>query len=167
MSNNIYHKIGNAPLFHVLLSTGLGTGFIPIAPGTAGALAALGIWYLLYLYFPFSVLTIVTCFLIIGTIAIGVWTSNVMERYWGKDPRAVNIDEFVGTWIPLLVAPNGETTWMLVLFGFVMFRIIDIMKPLGCKVLDEKCEGGWGVMLDDVLAGFYALMLTLCLKTML
>lgn len=167
MSNNNYHKIGNAPLFHVLLSTGLGTGFIPIAPGTAGALAALGIWYLLYLYFPISVLTIVTCLLIIGTIAIGVWTSNVMERYWGKDPRAVNIDEFVGTWIPLLVVPNGETTWMLALFGFVMFRIIDIMKPLGCKVLDEKCEGGWGVMLDDVLAGFYALMLTLCLKTML
>ena len=167
MSNNNYHKIGNAPLFHVLLSTGLGTGFIPIAPGTAGALAALGIWYLLYLYFPISVLTIVTCLLIIGTIAIGVWTSNVMERYWGKDPRAVDIDEFVGTWIPLLVAPNGETTWMLALFGFVMFRIIDIMKPLGCKVLDEKCEGGWGVMLDDVLAGFYALMLTLCLKTML
>ena len=86
MSNNNYHKIGNAPLFHVLLSTGLGTGFIPIAPGTAGALAALGIWYLLYLYFPFSVLTIVTCLLIIGTISIGVWTSNVMERYWGKDP---------------------------------------------------------------------------------
>lgn len=82
MNNNNYHKIGNAPLFHVLLSTGLGTGFIPIAPGIAGALAALGIWYLLYLYFPFSVLTIVTCFLIIGTIAIGVWTSNVMERYW-------------------------------------------------------------------------------------
>ena len=83
-----------------------------------------------------------------------------MERYWGKDPRAVNIDEFVGTWIPLLVAPNGETTWMLALFVFVMFRIIDIMKPLGCKVLDEKCPRGWGVMLDDVLAGFYALILT-------
>lgn len=90
-----------------------------------------------------------------------------MERYWGKDPRAVNIDEFVGTWIPLLVAPCEHNTWILAIFGFAMFRIIDIYKPLGCRTIDEKCPGGWGVMLDDVLAGFYALILTLCLKQLI
>lgn len=167
MSNNNYHKIGNAPMFHVLLSTGMGTGFFPVAPGTAGALMALTIWYVLYLYIPIHLLTLVTSGLIVVTIEIGVWTSNVMEKYWGKDPRAVNIDEFVGTWIPLLVAPCGEKTWFLALLGFLMFRVIDIVKPLGCKVIDEKCEGGWGVMLDDILAGFYALILTLCVKVIM
>lgn len=167
MSNNNNHPIGEAPWFHVILSTGMFTGFIPIAPGTAGALAALGIWYALYFYLSTSVLLWVTVSLILLTTIIGVWTSNVMERYWGKDPRSVNIDEFVGTWIPLLVAPCEHYTWILAIFGFAMFRIIDIYKPLGCRTIDEKCPGGWGVMLDDVLAGFYALILTFCLKQLL
>ena len=167
MSDNNYHKIGDAPLFHVVLSTGLMTGFIPVAPGTAGALAALGIWYLMYLYLTPTVLTIATLTLIVITTAVGVWTSNVMERYWGKDPRSVNIDEFVGTWIPLLVAPCGHHTWLLAITGFVLFRVIDIVKPLGCRAVDTRCPGGWGVMLDDVLAGFYALLLTYLLKTIL
>lgn len=164
MSNNNYHSLKDAPLFHVLLSTGLGTGFIPIAPGTAGAIAALGIWLFLYHNLSASALFITTMFLIILTTAVGVWTSNIMERCWGKDPRAVNIDEFVGTWIPLLVAPCGQYTWLMAIFGFAMFRIIDIFKPLGCRAIDEKCPGGWGIMFDDVLAGFYALLVTLCLK---
>ena len=164
MSNNNYHKIGNAPLFHVILSTGLFTGFTPIAPGTAGALVALGIWYALYLHLSTTVLLWTTACMILLTTIVGVWTSNIMEKYWGKDPRAVNIDEFVGTWIPLLAAPCEHHTWILAIFGFAMFRIIDIYKPLGCRTIDEKCPGGWGVMLDDVLAGLYALILTFCLK---
>lgn len=164
MSNNNNHPLGEAPWFHVILSTGAFSGFIPIAPGTAGALVALGIWYALYLYLSTSVLFWVTVCLILLTTIVGVWTSNVMEKYWGKDPRAVNIDEFVGTWIPLLVVPCEHHTWILAIFGFAMFRIIDIYKPLGCRTIDEKCPGGWGVMLDDVLAGLYALILTFCLK---
>ena len=164
MSNNNYHKIGEAPLFHVLISTGMGSGFVPVAPGTVGAVVALVIWYVLYLNLSLDVLFWATLGLILFTTIVGVWTSNVMEGYWGKDPRAVNIDEFVGTWIPMLVAPCGEKTWILALFGFAMFRLIDIFKPLGCRYIDEKCPGGWGVMLDDVLAGFYALILTLLLK---
>lgn len=164
MSNNNYKKIGNAPLFHVVLSTGLGTGFVPIAPGTAGALLALIIWFVLFNLLNTVILFWTTLALIVSTTFVGVWTSSVMEKYWGKDPRAVNIDEFVGTWIPMLAAPCGNTTWVLAVFGFVMFRIIDIFKPLGCRAIDEKCPGGWGVMLDDVLAGTYSLILTICLK---
>ena len=164
MSSNNNHPLGEAPWFHVILSTGVFSGFIPLAPGTAGALVALGIWYTLYLYLTTTALLWTTACLILLTTIVGVWTSNVMEKYWGKDPRAVNIDEFVGTWIPLLVAPCEQYTWILAIFGFAMFRIIDIYKPLGCRAIDEKCPGGWGVMLDDVLAGFYALILTFCLK---
>lgn len=164
MSKNNYKRIGNAPLFHVVLSTGLGTGFVPIAPGTAGAILALVVWYCLYLYLSASYLLWTTIALILLTTVVGIWTSNVMEQYWGKDPRAVNIDEFVGTWIPLLVAPCGQYTWILALTAFVSFRLIDIFKPLGCRWIDENVSGGLGVMLDDVLAGLYALIITFLLK---
>ena len=105
-------------------------------------------------------------FLIVVTTLIGVWTSNVMEKYWGEDPRAVVIDEYVGTWIPLLVAPSGEYTIWLAIIGFALFRLIDIFKPLGCRWIDQNIKGGWGVMLDDVLAGFYALLLLLAGKSL-
>lgn len=87
-----------------------------------------------------------------------------MEKYWGTDPRAVVIDECVGTWIPLLVASAPEHIWLFAIIGFVLFRIIDIFKPLGCRWIDQNVKGGWGVMLDDVLAGLYALFILLVLK---
>ncbi len=158
MSNNNNHPLGEAPWFHVMISTGMGSGFIPFAPGTAGAFLALVIWYILYLNLSVLTLTIITLILIVLTSIVGVWTSNVMERYWGKDPRAVNIDEFVGTWIPLLIAPCKEYTLLLAIIGFASFRIIDIYKPLGCRWVDQNVPGGLGVIMDDVLAGLYALV---------
>lgn len=65
----------------------------------------------------------------------------MMEKYWSRDPRAVNIDEFVETWIPLSVASSGENTWFLALLGFVLFRLIDIFKPLECRTM-ERFSGG-------------------------
>mgnify|MGYP001029751467 FL=1 len=159
MSDNNNHPLGEAPWFHVILSTGLGTGFTPVAPGTAGALLALAIWYVLFLTVSPVALFVTTLVLIVVTTFFGVWTSNVMERYWGADPRTVVIDEFVGTWIPLLVAPCGKYTWITALVAFGAFRLIDIFKPLGCRKVDQ-IPGGWGVMLDDVLAGIYALVIT-------
>ena len=167
MSNNNNRQLGEAPFFHVLLSTGLGTGFFPGAPGTFAGFVALVIWYMLYLVLSSVLLTICTIGLIVVVTILGVWTSNVMERYWGEDPRTVVIDEYVGTWIPLLVAPSGDDTWWIALLGFVLFRIIDIFKPLGCRTIEEKCSGGYGVMFDDILAGIYALVIILCIKFMI
>ena len=167
MSDNNYHKIGNAPLFHVVLSTGLGTGFVPIAPGTAGALLALVVWLVMYHFFSPLTLFVLTLLLIVITTILGIWTSNVMEKYWGKDPRAVNIDEFVGTWIPLLVAACDQYTLLLAIIGFVSFRLIDIYKPLGCRWIDENVSGGWGVMLDDILAGSYALVIVALVRILI
>lgn len=164
MSNNNRHPLGEAPWLHVVISTGFGSGFCPMAPGTAGALVALGMWWIGYISLNVTTLFWATFATIILVTFIGVWTSNVMERYWGEDPRAVNIDEFVGTWIPLLVAPCGDKTWILAILGFTLFRLIDIFKPLGCRWIDKNMHGGWGVMLDDVLAGFYALILVLVVK---
>lgn len=164
MSDNNYKKLGVAPRFHEVLSTGLYTGLVPVAPGTAAALVALVLWYGLYLVLSPAILFWTTITLIIVVTIVGVWTSNVMEQYWGPDPRAVVIDEYVGTWIPLLVAPCGKYTWLLAIIGFISFRIIDIFKPFGCRKIERVMPGGWGVMFDDVLAGLYALIIVILVK---
>ena len=166
MSNNNNHPLGEAPWFHVILSTGLGTGFIPGAPGTAGAFFALAIWYVVYLFTgATATLFWITLALVVVTTLVGAWTSKVMERYWGEDPRSVVIDEFVGTWIPLLVAATPERweTALLGLLGFGMFRLIDIVKSPLCRRM-ERVGNGWGVMLDDVVAGLYALLIVLAVR---
>ena len=86
MSNNNNHPLGEAPWFHVIFSTGLGTGFCPGAPGTAGAFLALLIWYLIAWLCAPATVVIVTAALVVVTTVAGAWTSNVMERYWGEDP---------------------------------------------------------------------------------
>ena len=169
MSDNNNHPLGEAPWFHVILSTGLGTGFCPGAPGTVGAFLGLLIWYGLSFLVSVNTLFWITLLLVVATTVVGAWTSKVMERYWGEDPRTVVIDEFVGTWIPCLVAgvaADHLTTAILGLFGFAMVRVIDIVKTPMCRRL-ERVPDGWGVMLDDVLAGTYALILTLILRFIL
>lgn len=120
MSNNNNNPLGKVPWFHVIVSTGVGSGFFPGAPGTFAGFIALVIWYALYLVLLPPTLFWVTFALIIITTFVGVWTSNVMEKYWGTDPRAVVIDEYVGTWIPLLVAPSEKHTLLFAIIGFVL-----------------------------------------------
>lgn len=166
MSDNNNHPLGQAPWFHVILSTGFGVGFVPGAPGTAAAFLALVIWYLLYLFLDVTTLFFVTVALIAVTMVVGAWTSRIMERYWGEDPRTVVIDEFIGSWIPALAAaiPGDKVyTAVLAFIGFAAFRVIDIYKPLGCRRM-EVFPNGWGVMLDDFLAGVYALVIVVAVQ---
>ncbi len=165
MSGNNNRQLGQAPWLHVVISTGLGMGFVPVAPGTAGALVALAVWTALYfLLSPFWLL-MATIALVLGSLFVGVWTDNVMERYWGPDPRAVVIDEYFGTWTALLAvqytACPPYAAVCLAVTAFALFRLIDIFKPLGCRWIDENVRGGWGCMLDDALAGAYAAAITL------
>ncbi|MBQ9641714.1 MAG: phosphatidylglycerophosphatase A [Bacteroidaceae bacterium] len=168
MSNNNNKQLGEAPWLHVLLSTCLGTGLIPGAPGTYAALLALLIWLALWSVLSPTALLIATLALLIGTTLVGIWTTNVMERYWGEDPRAVVIDEPLGTWMACLaVSFFHGPAWQavtLATLGFLLFRIIDITKPLGCRWVDQNIHGGWGCMADDLLAGFYAMLLTLAVR---
>ena len=77
------------------------------------------------------------------------------------------LNEYVGTWIPLLVAPSEKHTLLFAIIGFALFRIIDIFKPFGCRWVNQNVTGGWGVMFDDILAGLYALFILLVLKTLI
>lgn len=168
MSNNNKRTLGEAPWLHVIISTGLGTGFFPFAPGTAGGLLALMIWLGLFSVLSPMLLFVATLLLVIGSYIIGVWTDNIMEKYWGEDPRAVVIDEFFGTWIALLSVTFVQGPKYLVIslavISFGLFRLIDIFKPLGCRWIDKNIHGGVGCMLDDALAGFYALLITLIIR---
>lgn len=168
MSNNNNHQLGEAPWLHVIISTGLGVGFWPWGPGTLG-----GFVCATHLDSPlFRPFAYVACHshgsACVGTLFVGVWTDNVMERYWGEDPRTVIIDEYFGTWVATLAAlfVDGPSyvAVSLATIGFVLFRVIDITKPLGCRWVDRHIHGGWGCMLDDALAGFYAMCLTLIIR---
>lgn len=146
------------PLFPVLIGTGFGSGFSPLAPGTAGALLASAVWMLLYYFVPFTALFWITLSLVLIFTIAGVWAANKLEPYWGEDPSRVVVDEMVGVWIPLLAVPNTVNWYWYVLAAFILFRAFDIVKPLGVRKM-ESLPGGVGVMMDDILAGVYSLIL--------
>ena len=134
------------------IACGFGSGLSPWAPGTTGSLAALLPWLALRdLEWPAYIALIALAF------ALGVWVSNVViARLRIDDPGVVVWDEFVGQWIallPLVVAPRN---WPWVVVGFALFRLFDIWKPWPVSWADRRVKGGFGVMLDDVLAGVYA-----------
>lgn len=133
------------------IASGLGSGLVPLAPGTAGSLAALLPWLALReLAWPFYLLAVVLAF------GIGIWACQWTVRRLGvEDPGLVVWDEFVGLWIALFIAPAG---WAFVLLGFVLFRVFDIIKPWPVRWADRRIKGGFGTMLDDVFAGLYALL---------
>ena len=133
------------------IASGFGSGFSPRAPGTVGSAVAMLPWlWLRTLPLHYYALAVLLAFV------IGVWASTwVVRRSGVQDPQVVVWDEFVGVWIALIAAPAG---WIWMLAGFALFRLFDIWKPWPVNWADEKIGGGLGVMLDDVFAGFYALI---------
>ncbi|MGI4867335.1 MAG: phosphatidylglycerophosphatase A family protein [Janthinobacterium lividum] len=93
--------------------------------------------------------------LTVGLLALGTWVAQRVEPAWGKDSYRVVIDEVAGVWVGLLGVP---LTGPRLLIGLVLFRFFDIVKPLYIRRM-EKLPGGYGVMLDDVLAGVYTALL--------
>ena len=139
---------------HKAIATVLGLGYAPKGPGTFGTLGGvifLGI--LLHFDIPFSLLALAITILI--TFILGVISTNHLIPDWGEDPQRVVMDEFVGYLITMILVP---LSWTNILLGFILFRFFDILKPLGIRAIDTKVKGGMGVMLDDVLAGIYALI---------
>ena len=137
------------------IACGFGSGLSPLAPGTAGSLAALLPWLALReLDWPWYVGALALAF------ALGTWAANVaITRLRLADPGAVVIDEFVGQWLallPLVLQPRG---WPWLVAGFALFRLFDVWKPWPVSWADRRVGGGLGVMLDDVVAGAYAALL--------
>jgi len=134
----------------VVLATGFGSGFAPIAPGTVGSLLALPIWWFcLAGLLPWQQVLFVA-----AATALSIWIVARACRATGVgDASQIVLDEFVGQWATLVAAPKSATTLVL---GFLLFRLFDIAKPWPVSWADRELRGGLGVVMDDVFAGVLA-----------
>ena len=132
-----------------LLALGFGSGAAPKAPGTWGTLAAV------LIYWPLSQLSPEHYLLmLLVTSVMGIYICGQTARDLGvHDHDSIVWDEFVGFWITMFAAPVG---WVWVVVGFVLFRFFDIIKPWPISWIDKRITGGFGIMLDDVIAGVMA-----------
>jgi len=93
--------------------------------------------------------------MIVFSILISVYLGNYFEMKYGKDPAIFTLDEYVGTWIAFLFLPK---TMLIITIGFILWRVLDIIKPYPANKL-EAIKGGWGIVLDDVISGMYSLII--------
>lgn len=134
-----------------LIASGVGAGYFPVAPGTAGsALAAAVALCLRPWWNPATALALCfVCFL------AGVYCTNRATLLWGHDSGKMVIDEIAGMFLSLAFIP---LTWTNLAVAFFIFRLFDIVKPPPARQL-ERLRAGWGVMADDIAAGAYTAIL--------
>ncbi len=144
---NFWHPIS-------LLATWFGSGLLPKAPGTWGSLAALPFAFLIAaLAGTWGLLAAA----ILATL-VGVWAAGVYAARSGQeDPQAVVIDEVAGQWLALVPVAHDLRLYAV---AFLAFRFFDIVKVWPARRIDRELKGGWGIMLDDVVAGLYAAALS-------
>jgi phosphatidylglycerophosphatase A len=131
-----------------LLSTCFGIGYFPAAPGTFTSVVAV----LCYFFIPVLHNPLLLFCLVALLSGVGIWAGGVMEESYGNDPSIVTIDELAGQWLALVALPEGVAP---VLLALLFFRFFDIAKPGPVDAL-QRLPGGWGIMLDDLLAGLFA-----------
>ena len=132
-----------------IISTVFGIGYFPFAPGTLTSLVCVFLYkYVLYKVDWFYYLTILVLLFVIGA-----WASKMQAAQMKiEDPRCIVIDEAMGQLVAFfLLRPD----WILLGLGFILFRALDILKPFVIRKA-EKIPGGWGIMMDDVIAGLIA-----------
>lgn len=136
-----------------LIATWFGCGLLPGAPGTWGSLAALPVaWVIVMLGGPLGLIGAV-----IAAFSIGIWAAGRYSQAAGlKDCQNVVIDEVAGQWLALVFVPLDPAAYFA---AFILFRICDIFKPWPANWADRNVPGGFGIMLDDMIAGTYALIL--------
>ena len=131
------------------MATGFGVGYSPVAPGTVGTLVAIPIYYFLSAI-PSPIYEITLS----GFFFLSVWISENAEISFGKkDDSRIVIDEMMGFFLTMLWVPQ---TFRFIIIGFFLFRFFDILKPFPIRWIERRFKGGFGVVLDDVMAGVYA-----------
>jgi len=140
----------------IWIATAGGAGYFPIAPGTAGSLVGVAVVVglgKLPLHRTAAIAALAATSL--ALFALGVWAAGEAEDFFGRrDPGQVVVDEVVGQMLTFTLLPHA--TWKWLLGGFLLFRTFDIVKPAPARQA-ERISRGWGIMLDDVVAGVYGL----------
>ena len=151
---DLSRKVLGSPIH--FFAFGFGSGLAPFAPGTFGTLAAVPLFYLMQSYLSLNFYLLTTAVICI----IGVWVCDRSSHLLGvHDHSGIVWDEFAGYFITMIAAPKG---WLWILLGFILFRLFDIWKPWPISYLDKHVSGGFGIMIDDIIAGLFALI---CLQT--
>jgi phosphatidylglycerophosphatase A len=147
----VAEKLSPRLLKHPLdfLALGFGSGLVPKGPGTAGTVVAIPVYLLLQPLPVTAYVALVTALFLVG-IPICAHTARRMGVH---DHPGIVWDEIVGYLVTMTFAPQG---WLWVVAGFVLFRVFDIAKPWPIRLLDRKVGGGFGIMVDDLLAGIFA-----------
>jgi phosphatidylglycerophosphatase A len=146
----------NAPLWSKLVATFFGTGLLRPGPGSWGSAATVLLWWLLSRWISPNWQTAAAVFLATAAVLIGIPAATQLSRATGlKDPQFVVIDEVAGQLITLIAIP---VSWKSLLLGFILFRLFDIVKPPPVRQL-ERLPEGIGIVVDDVAAGLYALVI--------
>ncbi len=145
------------PGLGVWIATCGGLGYIPIAPGSAGAAVGAGLVVALArLPVPRFWVSIAIAVAALVILALGIPSATAAEAYFGrKDPGHVIVDEVMGQMIALVASPRAGWKWLL--GGYLLFRVFDVIKPFPARRL-ERLRGGRGIMLDDFAAGIWALI---------
>jgi phosphatidylglycerophosphatase A len=133
-----------------IIGTGLGTGYSPLAPGTAGSFVAVLIWMALPPLTAGQQIALVG----VGFLA-GIPLCTSLEKDYGHDPHQATWDEFVGQWVSLFLLPR-TLPWLAA--SFFIFRALDVWKPWPARG-SQKLPGGLGVMVDDLIVGIYTVVL--------
>jgi len=135
----------------LLIATFFNVGKSPKAPGTVATLATIPVWWLLAQTGPIIYMLVTVLLVPLGIMAAQAYEAQAQEH----DSKEIVIDEVVGFLITMVWLPM---TWQSVVFGFVIFRFLDIVKPPPIRQLDQKVQGGVGVMIDDIAAGIIGSM---------
>lgn len=136
------------------LAFGFGSGLAPKAPGTFGTVVAIPFYWFMQDWPLFAYLA-----LVVASFAVGVYLCDVAAKAQEThDHPGIVWDEIVGYWLTMTLAPSG---WHWILIGFCLFRFFDILKPWPIGWVDRRVRGGFGIMIDDILAAIYA---GLCLQ---
>ena len=155
-------------IFNTLFVTMFGLGKIRLIPGTFGSLATI-----IILYVCFHILKINSGFILVGLIIIFIYSFSAVTQHTknseNKDPGEIIIDEFIGQSIPIYLyeishGTNKEPSEAMIIYFicFILFRYFDIMKPFPVSYFDQKHKNSFGVIMDDVCAGFYVVVSLIC-----
>jgi phosphatidylglycerophosphatase A len=151
----------------ILIATGLGTGYSPLAPGTAGSALSVGLWLALRRWFPVSLTIPAHLGLILALTLVGIWASTRSESWFHEvDPHQTVIDEVIGQQITYLGLLSPVLSWKSLALGFFLFRMFDVWKPYPIRKIQDL-HGGVGIVLDDVGAGLYAFAVLLAVRMLL
>ena len=155
---------GKKTLWAWSIATFFGAGFLRPGPGTYGSLAAMVMWFVVARHVPYHWLPLTTLAMAAAATAVGIPSATRVARESGrKDPQIVVIDEVAGQWLTLtLCAP----TMPLAVLSLLCFRLFDILKPPPVRQL-ERLPAGLGIVVDDLAAGVYALILQVVVQQLL